>query len=169
MALNLGREVAALKRMSLSRLRERYAQVFGETTRSRHRGFLIRRIAWRLQAMEEGGLSERARMRGQELAKGAEVRLTPPKGKVPFEVGETQVEFLPSSQDPRLPLPGALLVREYKGRTVQVRVLPRGFEFEGRVFKSLSAVTKAITGTHWNGYHFFGLGKKGKGHAKKKG
>jgi len=69
----------------------------------------------------------------------------------------------------RLPLAGALLVREYKGRTIQVRVLPRGFDYEGQVYKSLSAVARAVTGTHWNGYHFFGLGKKGKGHAKKKG
>ena len=169
MALNLGREVAALKRMSLARLRERYGQVFGETTKSRHRGFLVRRIAWRLQAMEEGGLSERARRRAQELAEGAEVRLTAPKAKDSLEVGETKVEFLPSSQDARLPMPGALLVREYKGRTIQVRVLPRGFAYEGQVYKSLSAVARAVTGTHWNGYHFFGLGKKGKGHAKKKG
>ena len=57
MALNLGREVAALKRMSLARLRERYAQVFGEVTKSRHRGFLVRRIALRVPFMEESRLS----------------------------------------------------------------------------------------------------------------
>ena len=169
MALNLGREIAALKRMSLARLRERYAQVFGGVTKSRHRGFLIRRIAWRLQAEEEGGLSERARQRARELAQGAEVRLTAPRRKEPLEVGGMKVGALPASQDPRLPLPGALLVRDYKGRTIQVRVLPRGFEFEGQVYKSLSAVARAVTGTHWNGFHFFGLVKKGKGRGKKEG
>ena len=51
---------------------------------------------------------------------------------------------------------GTLLTREYKGRTVQVRVLPDGFEFDGDVYRSLSAVARKVTGAHWNGYHFFG-------------
>ena len=64
----------------------------------------------------------------------------------------------PVSDDP---LPGTVLTREYKGREVRVRVLEKGFEYEGQPYRSLSAVAKAITGSHWNGRLFFGL-RKGK-------
>lgn len=64
---------------------------------------------------------------------------------------------LPSNHDSRLPVPGAVLVKEYKGVRYLVRVLPSGFEWEGDVFRSLSALAKHITGTKWNGYTFFGL------------
>ena len=57
-------------------------------------------------------------------------------------------------------MPGTLITRKYKAETIQVKVLADGFEFEGERYKSLSAVAKAITGTHWNGFHFFGLNKK---------
>jgi len=63
--------------------------------------------------------------------------------------------------DNRLPMPGGEITREYKGQKLIVRVLQHGFEFEGAVYKSLSAVAKAITGTHCNGYLFFRLTKEG--------
>jgi hypothetical protein len=58
-------------------------------------------------------------------------------------------------------MPGAIITRQYKGEIIEVRVLQKGFEFDGEVIRTLSAVAKKITGTHWNGYHFFKLGKKG--------
>ncbi len=67
----------------------------------------------------------------------------------------------PAATDIRLPPPGTILTRTYKGATLQVQVLPRGFAYEGQVFKSLSAVAKAITGSHCNGFWFFGLVQKG--------
>ncbi len=76
----------------------------------------------------------------------------------------TKTAMLPISLDNRLPMPGQEIIREYKGRTLLVRVLDDGFEFEGDVYKSLSAVAKAITGTHCNGYLFFRL--RGQGGAK---
>ena len=60
-----------------------------------------------------------------------------------------------------MPPPGTLLTRVYKGQTVQVRILLHGFEFNGVVYPSLSAVAKAITGSHCNGFLFFRLGKEG--------
>ena len=54
-----------------------------------------------------------------------------------------------------------VLTRRYKGRTILVRVLPNGFDYEGEIYRSLSAVAKAITGSHWNGRLFFGLTKSG--------
>jgi hypothetical protein len=62
-----------------------------------------------------------------------------------------------TATDARLPSPGTAIVRQYKGRKLQVLVLADGFEFEGKRYKSLSAVAKTITGSHINGYRFFGL------------
>jgi Protein of unknown function (DUF2924) len=59
--------------------------------------------------------------------------------------------------DKRLPTPGTTITREYRGDRLEVKVLATGFEYEGEVYKSLSAVAKAVTGQHWNGYYFFGL------------
>ncbi len=69
------------------------------------------------------------------------------------------VTGLVSDHDPRVPMPGSVIVKEYRGRTILIRVLAAGFEWEGRRFASLSAVAKDITGTKWNGLAFFGLAK----------
>jgi hypothetical protein len=166
MAVNVGKEIAALKRMTLGDLQRKYAETFGERTTSRHKGFLIRRIVWRLQANQEGDLSERARRRARELAVDSDLRLTAPKTSASSPAGPTCVGAIDISMDRRLPMPGAIITRRYKGRTVEVRVLPRGFEYEGEVYRTLSAVARQITGAHWNGYHFFGLYTKGQGHAR---
>ena len=76
---NIGREIAALRRMTPKELRARYAEVFGEPTRSGNREAMVKRIAWRLQAQAEGGLSERARRRAEQLARDADLRLTSPR------------------------------------------------------------------------------------------
>ena len=60
-------------------------------------------------------------------------------------------------QDSRLPLPGTVLSRQWKGRTILVEVLAKGFRYENRPYSSLSAIAVAITGTRWNGLAFFGL------------
>jgi hypothetical protein len=62
--------------------------------------------------------------------------------------------------DARLPMPGSLIVRKYKDQTLVVKVLDDGFEYEGRRFKSLSAIAGEVTGTRWNGFAFFGLDRE---------
>ena len=62
-----------------------------------------------------------------------------------------------ATADPRLPPAGAAIVRDYRGRTVRVVVLADGFEFEGERYRSLSAIAKAVTGSHVNGFRFFNL------------
>lgn len=161
MALNIGKEMTALKRMTVPELRRKYAQVFGEDTTSRHKEFLIRRIVWRLQVNQEGGLSERARQRARELATESDVRLTAPRPRPIAPGGETTTAAIEFPQDDRLPMPGAIITRRYKNQTVEVRVLPRGFEYEGEVYRTLSAVAKKVTGAHWNGFNFFKLGEVG--------
>jgi len=164
MALNIGKEVATMRRMTPGKLREKFAEVFGEQPRSHNKQWLVKRIAWRLQANEEGGLSERARRRAMELADDAELRVSAPRNPKTGDDGGP-VNTMPArfQTDGRLPMLGTVITREYKGRMLEVKVLPNGFEYDGEVYKSLSAVAKAITGTHWNGYHFFGLRKRGGG------
>lgn len=160
MHVNVDKELAALEAMTVRELRERYAEVFREPPRTRHKIWLIRRIIWRLQANAEGDLSERARRRAAELVNDADLRLYPPKSSRP--ASKDYLAPLEADHfDARLPSPGQTLTRVYKGRMLHVGILPKGFEFEGMVYKSLSAVAKAITDTHTNGYLFFRLTGKG--------
>ena len=162
MSANIATEVNALKAMTVTELRERYGEVFGEPTRCHHKDYLIRRIAWRLQALEQGDLSERARRRTEELANDADLRVFAPKegpaSNMP-PTGHITNARISVSHDNRLPMPGTVLTREYKGQTIQVMVLDTGFEYEGQVYRSLSRIAKLVTGSHWNGYGFFGLTK----------
>ena len=165
MELNVGKELAALKRMTVNELRRRYAEVFGDETKTGNKVWLVKRIVWRLQAMAEGDLSERARRRAAELANDADLRMNPPKVKatIPFKGADVTTATVRTRGHDRLPPPGTLITREYKGELMQVRVVANGFEYEGEIYKSLSAVAKKITGQHCNGYYFFRLGGSGGG------
>jgi hypothetical protein len=163
MDLNVGKELAALNRMSVDALRERYAEVFGEPTNGRHKQWLVKRNIWRLQSLAEGDITERGRRRAAELANDADVRRKAPKSPpvAPESADRTRTCRLPANGDRRAPIPGSLITRVYKGETLQVKVLVGGFEYQGETYKSLSAVAKQITGSHCNGYHFFRLTKEG--------
>src|SRR6185503_16025605 len=105
---------------------------FGDETRTGNKAWLVKRIAWRLQAAAEGGLSERARQRAVELANDAEIRVTPPREKK-SSGEESPAKTIPfvDRRDSRLPPPGNWIERDYKGRTIRVLVTNDGFEFEG--------------------------------------
>ncbi len=153
----IAKEIARLRKMSTGELREQYAQVFGEETRSHNKPHLFRKIAYRLQEKAFGGVSERTRARARELLDESLVRtnrLVPHRGwKGPVQDS--------SPRDPRLPAVGTILTKEHRGRVYKVRVAEEGFEFEGKTYRSLSAVAREITSTHWNGYLFFGLTGRG--------
>ena len=152
--------IAALPRLHVAELRARFAVVFGEPTPSHNKVWLVRRIAWRLQAQAEGDLSQRARQRAAELVADADLRLSAPPAQATTATPEHPPNLrLPS--DDRRPRPGTILTRRYKGRTLQVEVLDHGFACEGQVYRSLSAVAKAVTGSHCSGHFFFGLTAKG--------
>ena len=160
MHVNVAKEVAKLEGMKVAELRVRYAQVFDEETRVGNKSWLVKRIIWRMQALAEGNLSERARRRAVELANDADLRLLPPRSAQAIPAGKVSSAKV-DGPDPRLPVPGQTLRRLYKGRMLHVRILSKGFEFDGVVYHSLSAVAKAITGSHTNGYLFFRLLGKG--------
>lgn len=159
--LNIDIEVAAMQQMTVDQLRGRFAEVFGEATNSRHKEWLIKRIAWRMQANAEGGLSERAMARAKELARDADLRVTAPRKPRMTADAEARTKTVAAKFEVSHELlPGTMLQRPYKGRTIRVVVLDDGFECEGERHKSLTAVVKKITGKHWNGFHFFGLREK---------
>lgn len=167
MATALDEQLASLDAMTTGDLLDRFVELHGYRSRTRHRHYLIRKIAWRMQAKAEGDLSERARRRAAELADDAEVRVMAPKTVIhPPQTGSIVTHeraFRPGSDpDPRIPEPGSVIVREYKGRTIRVLVLPKGqgFEYDGDRFRTLTAVAKHVTGSHINGFRFFRLGGK---------
>ncbi len=143
---NINREVARLQKLTVSALLAEYRSVFDEPSHVRHKQHLVRSILWGLQAQDEGGLSERALRRVAELVEGQELR-----------VASAAPTRRPQRPQPRKPIPGTILCRPYKGQDIRVKVLEEGFEYEGHVFQTLSALAKSITGSHWNGYRFFGL------------
>ena len=159
--MDFTRELARLGKLTVKQLKARFLEVFGEETKTNNKQWLIKRIAWRIQALEEGDLSERARKRAEEVANDADLRVIPPTVKPVEEAEErTIIKPQPTPSDDRLPPPGTILTRQYKGEQLEVLILPNGFEHEGRVYRSLSAVAKAITGSHCNGFAFFNLKRK---------
>ena len=147
------REIDGLRHQSVGQLRVKYLEVFGLESRSNHKQFLVRRIAWRLQANAEGDLSERARQRALALAEEADLRIRAPESflnQLSRPIGN-------QLRDPRLPAPGTRLSRQFQGQSVSVEVLEKGFRYQERVYRSLSAVARQVTGVQWNGFAFFAL------------
>jgi hypothetical protein len=144
-------EIDDLPHKTVAQLRIWYLEVFAELSRSNHKQFLIRRIAWRLQALAEGDLSERARDRALSLACDADLRLRAPQssGRAVSSPGR--------HRDSRLPMPGTVLTRTFRDQHIAVQVLDKGFQYEGMMYRSLSAVARRISGTQWNGFSFFRL------------
>ena len=158
---NLATEIAALPRLRVAELRAKFAVVFGEPTPSHNKVWLVKRLAWRLQALAEGDLSERARRRAAELVADADLRLSAPPAQATTQAPDQPPPTLRLPHDDRRLRPGTILTRRYKGRTLEVEVLDHGFAFDGQVYRSLSAVAKAVTGSHCSGHFFFGLTEKG--------
>jgi hypothetical protein len=137
--------------MTTAQLREEWRRVMGEEPRSFHSTWLWRRLAWAIQAKEFGGLSALAQERLAALSVHAEAWM--PLGRRAFQ----EPLAAPGPTAPPRPAPGTVLTRRYKGRTIAVSVRQDGFEHDGQVFGSLTAVAKAVTGgSHQSGNAFFG-------------
>jgi hypothetical protein len=149
----VGMEIESLRNLKTGELRTRYRDLFGEASPSFNREHLFRRIAWRLQAEAEGDLSERARRRASELANDSDLRLRAPRRFW----REIERNGEAPNRDPRLPPAGTVLKRVYHGQILRVTILANGFEYHGKHYASLSAIAHRVTGTRWNGFHFFGL------------
>jgi hypothetical protein len=154
--IDIQSEQARLTAMTVGELRAEFVKVWGYAHSTHNRKTLIRRILWREQY---GPLSPEVIARAREIAAQVLVKEIPPPGWP--GTAETSAPVEPV-RDPRLPMPGTTLTREFRGETVEILVLEGGFEWRGEVFPSLSAVATAISGMHVNGYRFFQLGPKEK-------
>ena len=140
-------QIAALKSSPTTELKARWRQLFETEPPPYNRRFLESRLAYRLQEMAFGGL------------KAATVARLEALGEL---VDGGRVEVRRQRADDR-PIAGTRLIREYQGTEHCVTVLADGFEYQGRPFQSLSAIARAITGTRWNGWTFFGIRRSGAG------
>ena len=152
-------EINRLRHMSVDQLRDRWRELYGEESRSRNKDFLFRRLAFRLQEIRLGGLSDRAKARLTELGQAEFQRgRTPNGGCVVTGPGPMATASPRRVRDARLPVSGSVITKRYKGRELRVVVREDGFEYDGAVFGSLSALAREITGsTHINGKLFFNL------------
>ena len=139
-------KLAGRKQMSVVELKAKWESLFGSPAPNNSRSYLEVRLGNRIQELMLGGLSRDTRRVLDLLVKELE-------GKNTRKAIKT---------DPRKPIPGTRLLREWDGAEHSVTVLRDGFDWQGRKFKSLSAVARAITGTQWNGYRFFGLREAGR-------
>ena len=136
----LGR-LAALKDASTATLKQQWRELFGKEPPPFNRPYLQSRLAYRIQELAYGGLKPETRARLEALGE---------------QLDGGNVVLRRIRADSR-PLAGTRLLREWKGIEHAVTVLADGFEWEGRPYSSLSAIARAITGTRWNGWTFFGL------------
>lgn len=166
MSLNITREVADMKRLTTGELKDKYESVCGCPPRSHNRDWLVKKIIWRMQAIEEGGLPERARRRALEMADDADLRKRPPRSFTEQVESAEETTVAPDpGRDRRLPPSGTVLVRIYKRQTITVTVNQDDFNFNGKRYETLSAIANEVTGSHVNGFAFFKLNPK-KGAAK---
>ena len=141
--------LAALKLMSVNELKTEWQAFFDTPAPNNSRTFLEGRLAYRIQELTYGGPDKQTRRLLDLLADEVEGTLT----------RKAQIA------DPRNPVVGTKLIREWDGIAHTVTVLKDGFDWGGQRYKSLSAVARAITGTRWNGYRFFGLRERKRGEA----
>jgi Protein of unknown function (DUF2924) len=145
-------EIIALKNAPTKELLERYKELYGEDAAGTHKTYLWRKIAYKLQEQEYGTLSAKAKGKLKALIEEFD-----PINNKALRPDKPMVSQQASIKDKRLPIPGTVITKEYKGTNYQVKVLEKGFEYNGKIYKTLSAIAKEITGAHWNGYLFFNL------------
>lgn len=149
-------KIEALKKRTIPELQKEFEALFdGQKASSDNKVYLVRRIAYRLQELEYGGFSQKAQNRLKEL-----IGLYDPvnnKAIRPKVSVETHTRTKARGRDVRLPIPGTIITKNYKGMKIEVKVLEKGFEYGGKVYKNLTAIADKITGAHWNGYYFFNL------------
>lgn len=133
--------LAALRRMTVSEMKAKWEAIFGTPAPNNSRAYLELRLGYRIQELTFGGPARETRRMLELLA-----------DEVEGKIGRKAI-----IADPRNPVIGTRLVREWDGVEHTVTVKKDGFDWQGRKFKSLSAVAREITGTRWNGYRFFGL------------
>jgi hypothetical protein len=153
-------ELQSLMAMTVSELRTKYQDVFGLVCHSRNKDYLRKKIAFRIQELAEGGLSENAKAKIEELAAQTPIRQWHSRkgkadGAAPVAAKTPASTVVVAKRDPRLPPVGSVLKKTFKGAEHEVKVLADDFEYLGKRYASLSKVASEIAGAHWNGFGFF--------------
>ena len=141
MSDNVLARLAALKTTPTPQLKEQWRELFGKEPPPYNRRFLESRLAYRIQELAYGGLKPETIARLETLGEQ-------------LDGGKVEVRKKRGDDGP---IAGTRLIREWQGVEHCATVLQDGYEYAGRPYKSLSAVARAITGTRWNGWVFFGL------------
>jgi len=144
------RQIADLQNLSYEELKERWETLYSGTPPAYNRTFIIKRLAYRIQELACGGLSEEAHAKMREVLDTYGFD----ENGCDRTTRQTQREKMRRQE---MPVSGTRLVRNWNGKRYEAIVVPGGFEYEGKKYRSLTAITKAITGTHWNGRAFFGF------------
>lgn len=154
-------QIAKLQRMSVAELQAEWFRLYGEPTRSRNRQFLFRRLAWRVQELAYGGLSNASKQRIDALALEEFVRIRTPAVAAPAGVSERYGQRSHVYRDPCRPIPGTLITKTYKGRELRVNVREDGLELDGTMYPTATALAKTVTGSKSiNGWLFLGVSKR---------
>jgi Protein of unknown function (DUF2924) len=140
-------QVAALKAMPTPELKQRWRELFDTPPPPYNRRFLESRLAYRIQELAYGGLKPETVKRLEALGE---------------QLDGGNIVVRRTRADDR-PIAGTRLIREWQGVEQTVTVLHDGYEWQGRPYRSLSAIARAITGTRWNGWVFFGIRRSGDG------
>ncbi len=138
---SLAARVAKIQKMNRAELQQLWEELHGKKAPDLHWNILRQRLAYRVQALALGGLSEKAVKTHQEVK--ADLKRKPTRN--------SRIRYVPA---------GTRLSREFNNEVHEVIVLEEGFEYRGKVYKSLSGIARHITGVHWSGPVFFGLNKK---------
>jgi hypothetical protein len=145
----ISKEILELRKLSTGAIREKWRDLFGKEAPHFQRQYLESRLAYRIQELRFGGLSPETLKRlaaiGEQLDGGNPTRRR-------TRIGDS-------------PVVGTRFIREWHGQEYCVTVRHDGFEYQGKRYKSLSSIARAITGTQWNGWSFFGL-RQNRGSAK---
>ena len=149
------KEITTLQSKPVKELKAKYQKLFGEEKAvPENKTILVKKIAYKLQEMKYGGLSPAAKEKAASLIKKYDPVNNKAVRRGPAQKGETgRVKPHRSS---RLPIPGSIITKVYKGKKLEVKVLEKGFEYKGQVYRSLSGVAKYVTGDGWNGFSVFG-------------
>ncbi|MHB9036313.1 MAG: DUF2924 domain-containing protein [Armatimonadota bacterium] len=145
---SITRQIADLHNMSHLELQRLWTTLYGTNPPAYNRKHLVKRLAYRLQELTYGGLSERAKAKMQAILESS---------GLDENAGEPKKRRRRTQSRKDAPVAGTRLVREWNGREYEVICVHGGYEYDGRLYRSLTAVTKAITGSHWNGRAFFGI------------
>jgi hypothetical protein len=134
-------QLAALRSAPIGALKAKWRELFETEPPPYNRRFLEHRLAYRIQELTYGGLKPETRARLRSIAEQLDGGGRAKRGKAGSD----------------RPISGTRLVRQYQGVEYCVTVRDEDFEYQGRPYKSLSAIARAVTGTRWNGWIFFGL------------